>query len=251
VPDHADFTGRTEAAAAVELRARVTGYLDRVLFKDGDRVRKGQVLFEIDPRPYRAELDAARAKLARARARLKLAAANLRRAQALAPGRGVSREEYDKVVLERDEAQAAARLAEVGLDLARLRLEFTRVSSPLDGRVGRRLLDAGNLVKADETLLATVVGEGPVYVYFDVDERTALRLLDGGKFKAGLPVAVGLATDKGFPRRGTVDFVDNRVNPTTGMLRMRATLANADGVLVPGLFVRVRLTQGRPAGGER
>jgi RND family efflux transporter MFP subunit len=242
---HEDFTGRTEAAATVELRARVTGYLDRVLFKDGAAVKKDEVLFEIDPRPYRAELDRADAALTQAQARRKRAEAEFKRADTLFRNRTMTREEYDKVSADYAEAQAGLRLAEATRDVARLHLDFTKVTAPVSGRIGRRLLDPGNLVKADDTALATLVRPDSLYVYFDVDERTALRLRQG-KLKAGLPVAVGLAGEQGFPHRGTVDFVDNRVDAKTGTLRVRAVLANAEGLLMPGLFARVRLFVEQP-----
>jgi RND family efflux transporter MFP subunit len=248
VTDHENFTGRTHAAASADLRARVSGYLDKVTFKDGAEVKQGELLFEIDPRPYRADLDRAEAALVLSSTRLKRAEIELKRATALLPRRAVSKEEFDKVVADRDEAAAAIRVAQAEREVARLRLAFTRVAAPFDGRIGRRLVDVGNLVKADDTHLATLVARDPMYVYFDIDERTALRLRrtarQGRPRAAELPVAVGLADEKGFPRRGTIDFADNRVSPTTGQLRLRAVLPNKDGLLMPGLFVRVRLALG-------
>jgi RND family efflux transporter MFP subunit len=251
VTDYEDFTGRTEAAMTVELRARVTGYLDKVAFKDGAEVKKGDLLFEIDPRPYRAELDRANALVAQAEAHLKLAEANLKRAEALLPRGAISKEEYDKVVGERVEAEAALRVAMASRETAKLNVEFTRVYSPIDGRIGRRMLDPGNLVKADETILATIVSKAPAYAYFDIDERTVLRLRkalreDRGDAKNAWPVQMALTGETGFSHRGTVDFVDVRVNPNTGTLRLRAVFANADGALVPGLFARIRLPISEP-----
>ncbi len=199
VTDHEDFTGRAEAPVRVELRARVSGYLLRAPFQEGADVKQGDVLFEIDPRPYRAELDRAEAAVGLAEAHLKLAAANLKRAEAGLAARNVSREEYDKVVAERAEAEAGLRAAKAGQEVARLNLDFTRVVAPVSGQVGRRLIDPGNVVKADETNLAVLITRDPVYVYFDIDERTYLRLRRlpaAGKPGADkLPVGVGLADE--------------------------------------------------------
>jgi RND family efflux transporter MFP subunit len=253
VTDYEDFTGRTEAVASVELRARVTGYLDKVTFKDGAEVKKGDVLFEIDPRPYRAELDKAEANLALREVGVKRVELDFRRAKALLSRRAISQEEFDKFAADLEEARAALVVAKAHLAATRLTLSFTKVSAPIDGRIGRRLIDAGNLVKADDTILATIVTKAPLYAYFDIDERTILRSLRAvraGKREAKraleFPVRMGLADEKGHPHRGTVDYTANRVNPRTGALRARAVLANADGLLLPGLFVRVRLTTSAP-----
>jgi RND family efflux transporter MFP subunit len=250
--DHADFTGRTEAAVTVELRARVTGYLDKVSFKDGAEVKPGDVLFEIDPRPYQAELARADAGLAAAEARLKRAETDLNRAKALLGKAAIGRDEFDKINGDFEEARAGIALAKANREVATLNLSFTKVTAPVAGRVGRRFVDPGNIVKADETTLTTIVGKEPMYVYFDMDERQYLNLrkaMRDGKVKGAgeeLPVAVGLSNEEGFPHKGKLDFVDNRVDPTKGTIRMRAVLPNADGMLVPGLFARVRLTTGQP-----
>jgi len=246
VPDYEEFTGRTEASATVDIRARATGYLTRVLFKEGAEVKQGALLFEIDPRPYQAELMKAEAALTQAEARLQRTAANHKRAAALLPTKAISREEYDKITAERDEAEAMRLASRAVVEHAKLNLDYTKVTAPISGRVGRRFVTEGNLVKADETLLTTIVSQGPMSVYFDVDEKTVLRLRRDRKDGTGLPVGLGLADEKDFPRRGTVDFADLRVDPQTGTLRMRAVFANADGTLLPGLFVRVRMTVGEP-----
>jgi len=250
VTDYEDFTGRTEAATRVDLRARVIGYLLTTAFQEGAEVKKGDVLFEIDPRPYQAELEKAQAGLLVAEARFKLADADHKRMTALLARKAVSQDEVDKTVAGRVEAEAGVRLARASLDAARLNLDFTRVHAPIDGRVGRRLLDPGNLVKADDTILATLVTREPIYVYFDADERTVLHLRrslrEGERKSEKHPVRVGLADEKGFSHRGVVDFTDIRINPNTGTLRMRAVLPNKEGLLMPGLFVRVRLTIGEP-----
>jgi RND family efflux transporter MFP subunit len=253
VTDYEDFTGRTEAVSRVELRARVTGYLDRVTFKDGADVKKGEVLFEIDSRPYRAEVEKAEARLALREAGVKRAELDFRRAKALLARRAISKEEFDKLAADLEEAQAALIVARADLTATRLTLSFTKVYAPIDGRIGRRLLDAGNLVKADDTILATIVSRASMYVYFDIDERTLLRSLRavgagklGAKGEIDLPVRMGLADEKGRPHRGRVDFMDNSLRPGTAALRVRAVLPNADGLLMPGLFVRVRLTTSAP-----
>jgi RND family efflux transporter MFP subunit len=250
VTDHEDFTGRTEAPIRVDLRARATGYLIKAAFREGAEVKQGDVLFEIDPRPYQAELDKVEAEVKLAEAHLKLADAVQMRAAAQLAQKTIGQEEFDRVAGERILAEAQVGAAKARRTLAQLNLDYTRVLAPVGGRVGRRLVDPGNLVKADETILATLVSRSTVYIYFDVDERSALRLLrlvreDKAKTEK-IPAAIGLADEEGFPHRGVVDLTDNQVNPDTGTLRMRAVLANKDGLLMPGMFVRVRLTIGEP-----
>ena len=204
VTPYEDFTGRIDAGASVELKPRVTGYLERVLFKDGAEVKQGEALFEIDPRPYQAQLAKAEAELVASEARLRSAKAAHDRASALAKTAGViSREEIDKAASDRDVATANVQVARATLDFARITLGFTKVVAPIDGRIGRRLLDVGNLVKADETTLARIVSSGSMSVVFDIDERTYLRMSRAakeGKFKEPA-VTVGLADEAGFPRR--------------------------------------------------
>ncbi|HEY7153180.1 MAG TPA: efflux RND transporter periplasmic adaptor subunit, partial [Gemmataceae bacterium] len=250
VTDYEDFTGRTEAVARVELRARVTGYLLKSTFQEGAEVKKGDVLFEIEPRLYQADLDKALASVRLAEARLKLAKANYKRVKAIFDQNNAGQGELDKAATEREVAEAEVRAAEASREIAKLYLAFTKVIAPIDGRIGRRAIDPGNLVKADETILATLVSRDPMHVYFDVDERSVLRLLRlarGDKGKAEkMPAAISLAAEEDFPHRGVVDLTDNQVNPETGTLRMRAVLSNKDGLLMPGLFVRVRLAMGAP-----
>jgi RND family efflux transporter MFP subunit len=250
VTDAEVFTGRTEAVTTVELRPRVSGYLTKVAFKDGAEVKKGDLLFEIDPRPYQAEVEKAEAGLTLAQSQVKQADADYARTKALVDKNALSREELDKAAAGREEAGARLGAAKAVLDSARLTLNFTKVTAPISGRIGRRLLDAGNVVKADETHLATLVSEGPVYVYFDMDERTLLRLRKGGQLKAGkgpaVPVAAGVGDEKDFPHKGQIDFLPNEVDPAKGNIRARAVLANPDGALTPGLFTQVRLPLGEP-----
>jgi RND family efflux transporter MFP subunit len=249
VVDYEDFTGRTEAAQAVTLRARVSGYLIKAAFQEGAKVKQGDLLFEIDPRGYQADVDRAKAELARAEAHLKRVAAELERAKALLPKGNISREEFDKITGDREEAQASVAVARASLEAARLQLDFSHVPAPINGKIGRRLLDPGNLVKADDTPLAVLVSTDPVYAFFDVDERSYLRLaraLQQGKTKADPPVTMGLADEEGFPHNGKVDGVNNQADPTTGTIRFRAVFPNPQGLLIPGLFVRIRLATSSP-----
>ena len=252
VTDHEDFTGRTDTSRSVNLLPRVTGYLTAVKFKEGGPVKEGELLFEIDPRPYQAKLDQALSQVDLGKAGLELARATLTRDQALAKAAqgSVSPQQLDQDRAAVNEAQARVKAAEAGVTLCKLELDLCKVRAPVSGRIGLRQVAPGNLVKQDETLLAVLTPEGPTYVYFDIDERTFLRLRQRtlkGKAEADkLPVAVALADDAGFSRRGVVDFIDNRVDPATGTVRLRATLADKDGLLTPGLFVRVRLTVGEP-----
>jgi RND family efflux transporter MFP subunit len=251
VTDYEQFTGRTEAVENVEIRARVTGYIDKVLFKDGAEVKKGDVLFVIDPRPYQAELNKAEAARALAEAHHRRVEIDYKRAVSMLPRRAIGQEEYDRIAGERTVAEAALGPARAFCDAARLDLLFTQVQAPIDGRIGRRLVDAGGLVRADRTPMATLVSTDPVYVYVDIDERTALHLLrDAGEGRRrgvlGLPVSMGLADEKGFPHRGKIDFIDNRVDPAKGTLSMRAVFPNPDHLLLPGLFARIRLSVGEP-----
>lgn len=254
ITDSEDFTGRTEALRTVEVRARVTGYLEKLYFEDGSEVQEGSQLFEIDPRPYQADLDRAAATLAQAEAHAKRLEADHERASKVFSRGALSREEYDRVSGDLAEAQATVDIAKANLKMARLNLSYTRVTAPISGRISRRLVDPGNMVKADETALTTIVTLDPMYVYFDMDERTLLklrRLVREGKIKtrseAEVPVRVALADETEFPHQGAIDFSDNVVDPSTGTLKVRGIIPNpTPRVLSPGLFVRVRLLIGKP-----
>lgn len=239
-----DFTGRVAAVETVELRPRVSGYVQRVAFEEGQLVRKGDLLFEIDPRPYRAALARAEAELARARSEARLAAAQHERAQALVEARAISREEFETRNAANAQGHAAVRAAEAAVAAARLDLQFTQVRAPIDGRAGRALVTVGNLAQADATVLTTVVSQDPVHVYFEADEQTWLRYsrdAGSGRDGDGRVVRVGLAGEDGLPHAGTLDFIDNQVDPATGTIRARAVLRNPDGLFTPGLFARVQL----------
>ena len=235
-----DFTGRVAAVESVELRPRVSGYVQRVAYAEGEEVRKGDLLFVVDPRPYQAALDRALAELARAQAESRLAGAQDARAQSLIEVKAISREEFEQRKANTAGANAAVRAAEAAVTAARLDLQFTQVRSPIDGRAGRALVTQGNLAQADATLLTTVVSQDPVFVYFEADEQTWLRHSAAAR-SGDNPVRVGLSSETGYPHTGTLDFVDNQVDPRTGTLRARAVLRNPDRLFTPGLFARVQL----------
>ncbi|PRF71141.1 efflux transporter periplasmic adaptor subunit [Burkholderia multivorans] len=245
-----EFNGRVEAVDAVELRPRVSGYLQRIRYKEGDLVAQGAVLFEIDPRPYRIALDRAIAQQQRARAAEHLARVQLQRVQTLIDAHATSQEELDNARAAAEQARADLQAADAAVADAKLNLGFTEVRAPIAGRVGRALATAGNLARADDTLLTTVVSQDPVYVYFDCDEQSYLRYnaqrADPAHRAIGAdPVRVGLANETGFPHVGTVDFLDNRLDPQTGTIRARVRLPNADHTFTPGLYARVQLVSGR------
>ena len=243
-----EFTGRLEAVDQVEIRPRVSGYIKRVTFTEGREVKKGEVLFEIDPRPYQAELARAEAELERAKSAAALAASDVQRAQTLVKAQAISREEYDSRTSAEAQGGAGVKAAEAAVQTARLNLEWTRVHSPINGRVSNALVTSGNLVEAGPpaTLLTTVVSLDPMYVYFDSDEQTYLRYAGrarhGSNWRtAKLPVYLGLANEDGFPHEGQLDFVDNQIDPNTGTIRTRAVFSNTSRALTPGLFARVKL----------
>jgi RND family efflux transporter MFP subunit len=258
ITDYYEYTARTAAVEAVEVRARVSGYLVKVNFRDGLMVKKGDLLFQIDPRPFQAVLDEAKGQVAQWEAKLARAEADVTRDERLLPKGAASQKDLDQAVADQGEARAAIQSARGAVDRAALDLEFTRVTAPISGRISRHLIDEGNLVTADTTLLTAIVSTDPMYAYFDVDERTVLhvrQLIREGKARnarAGeeLPVLLGLANETGFPHQGTINFLDNQVNPQTGTLRLRGVfpneVVNGSEVLLPGYFVRVRLLPGQP-----
>jgi RND family efflux transporter MFP subunit len=251
VIDFQDFTGRLSAVKMVEVRARVTGYVDEVPFKEGDTVRKDDLLFQIDPRTYKADLNLAEANLKLAQAERDVQERNVRRDEKSLRNRAISQEIYDQTVAALEKARANCAAMEAARDRAKLYLEYTRVIAPFDGRISRRFVDPGNLVNENNTVLTTVVTENPLYVYFDVDERTFLELVTAGSPTASswftglrFPVLLRLANEEQFAHAGTVDFIDNQVSPTSGTIRMRAEFQNPKGALKSGLFARVRLPLG-------
>jgi RND family efflux transporter MFP subunit len=260
VTDFAEYPGRTDTPQQQDVRARVSGYIVEANFKEGREVKKGEVLYVIDPRPYQAALDVAAGQLEVARARAERATADLKRAEEQKKTPGViSQQEYDQYRAAKLEADAAVKAAEAQVESKRLDLGYTRVIAEQDGRVGRILYTVGNLVSA-ENLLTTIVAQDPIYVFFDLDENTVLRiqkLIREGKFRSArrhddVPVWVGLANEPGqFPHAGRVNFVANRVDAGTGTLQVRAVLPNPEEaggnrIFSAGLFVRVKLPLGEP-----
>jgi len=245
VTDWDEFTGHFESVDAVEVRPRVSGFVQRVAFAEGATVRRGDLLFVIDPRPYEAEVARAEAELARARTRAQLARMELDRAQRLVATQAISREELDARQSAQSEGDAAVRSAEAALATARLNLEWTSVRAPIAGRVGRAEVTPGNLVQAGPpaaTLLTTIMSLDPIYVYFDTDEQAYLKYVGAMRGRTNKrPVYIGLANEAGFPHQGTLDFVDNQLDRGAGTIRVRALLRNADQRFAPGLFARVRL----------
>jgi membrane fusion protein, multidrug efflux system len=243
-----EFSGRLQAVDTVDVRPRVSGYIDRVAFTDGARVKKGQLLFQIDPRPFQAEVERLVAERTRSVSDLELARANRARAERLISAHAISREEYERQVAAEASAKGALGSIDASLQEARLNREFTEVRAPIDGHVSRAIITAGNLVTS-ASLLTTLVSDDPVYVYFDADEQTYLRYAKAKQDPAringgGSDVYIGMVDEDGYPHSGKLDFIDNQVDATTGTIRARAELANPDGRYTPGLFARVRLIGG-------
>ena len=284
VTDYETFSGRTEAVETTDVRARVSGYLTKVNFVDGAHVQAGDVLFEIDPRPYEAALAKAKASVAQAQAaiqqgefgiaqaesNLDYLAGEYQRNRQLARNRSVSDTELDKSQSDVKATSAGVKVAKANVEAAKanlkaaeaeqrtaqLNVDFTKVLAPIRGVVSRRMVDRGALINADTTLLTNIVRLDQVYAYFDVDERTWLdlrrRLVNTGQLatiqKGAIPVWIGLASDTGYSYEGHIDFADNKLDPSTGTMRMRGTFENGDRYFQPGMFVRVRLPIGQPHG---
>ncbi len=246
-----EYTGRIEAVEAVEVRARVSGYLESVHFRDGQVVQEGELLFVIDPRPYQVQLDRAEAEMELAKARLQLERNDYSRAQVLFEARAISEEEADTRASDLRVAKASVQSALAAVEAAALNLEFTRVTAPVSGRISRHFVSEGNLINggsAQATLLTRIVSLDPIFCYFEADERSYLkyaRLSREGKRpssrEAKNPVYLALADEEGFPHKGYMDFVDNRLDPNTGTMTGRAVLPNPDFLLTPGLFARIRV----------
>jgi multidrug efflux system membrane fusion protein len=252
-----EYTGRLEAVHQVDVRPRVSGLLSSVRFTEGAIVRRGDVLFEIDPRPFQAEVDRLRAELARSRAALSRTRTERDRAERLAAEKAMSAEEHDRRSSSAAEAEAQVSAVEAALRAADLNLEFTRVVAPIGGRVGRAIVTEGNIVSSgpgEATLLATLVSLDPIYASFEVDEQSFLafsRARPGTRAGATAAatgwgsIGMALAGEQEFPREGRLQFLDNQLDAATGTIRVRALFANADGALTPGLFVRLRMSGGR------
>jgi multidrug efflux system membrane fusion protein len=243
-----EYTGRLQAVESVEIRARVSGYLKEIAFKDGGKVKKGDLLFVVDPRPYMAQLHQATAELDRAKSRLDLARNDVGRAQRLLKEQAISEEEYDTRSKNLVQAAASVESAKATVDIAQLNVDFTQIRAPIPGRISRKLITEGNLVAADTTVLATIVSVDPIHVYVDADERSVLkyrRLSIEGKRQSArdfkIYVEMALIDEQAFPHQGYIDYVDPEVNPATGTIRARGVFANPDDLLGPGLFARVRV----------
>jgi RND family efflux transporter MFP subunit len=260
VTDYFEFPGQTAAVGEVEVRARVAGYIVKVAFIDGQEVKAGDLLFEIDPRPYQATLDRMTAELTRLKAQGVKMQANVKRAEKLRPSNAISEDDYEDSVAQLAMNKASIAAAEASVRDAKLNLEFTRVVSPITGRTSRARITEGNLVRADgsdPTLLTTVVTTNPVYVYFDIDERVLLQYQELVRKNSRdlhpkmlkdlqLPVEIGMANEQGFPHTGVMNFADNKIDRNTGTLRVRGVFENPKEFLTPGLFVRVRIPFGAP-----
>jgi membrane fusion protein, multidrug efflux system len=250
-----EYPGHLEAVEMVEIRPRVTGYIDSIHFQDGAEVKAGDLLFVIDPRPYQAELNQAQARRQQAETLLELARSDLKRAEGLRGTKAISEEEYDtrhNAVQAGEAALTAARAAE---DTVRLNLDYTRIKAPISGKIGRRLVTVGNFVQlqgggGSATVLATLVSLDPIYAYFDVEESAYRTYRANAKAFEGnggaLPCELALVNDRGFTHRGHLDFFDNQVNPQTGTIRLRAVFENPDRTLVPGMFANLRVLAGPP-----
>jgi RND family efflux transporter MFP subunit len=243
VTDVETFSGRLEAAEFVELRPRVAGTIDKVHFTDGATVAAGALLFTIDPRPFEAEVARAESQVVAAKSRADLAQTEYARAQKLLDSRAVSRQEFDQLAAGARTSEADIKAAEAALRVARLNLAYTAVRAPIGGRLSRANVTAGNLVN-EQVVLTSIAATNRVHAYFDGSEQTFLRVRAAGNAKP--VVRMGLANEQGYPHQGTLDFVDNRLNPQTGAIRLRASFDNRDGRFVPGLAARLTMTTSAP-----
>jgi RND family efflux transporter MFP subunit len=247
-----EYPGHLEAVEMVEIRPRVAGYIDSIHFQDGAEVKAGDLLFVIDPRPYQAELEHARAQTQQAETHLELARNDLKRAEGLRGTKAISEEEYDSRSKAAREAEAAMAAARANEATARINVDYTRITAPISGKIGRRLVTPGNFVQLQgnggaATVLATIVSQDPIYCYFDAEEEAYLRYCKNGGTGGSRRCELALVNEEGFPHTGRVDFFDNQIDPQTGTIRVRAVFDNADRALVPGLFANVRVPAGQPA----
>jgi RND family efflux transporter MFP subunit len=251
-----EFTGRIEAVESVDIRPRVSGYITQIAFKAGSLVKKNDLLFVIDRRPYQADLDQASAQVEQAEAQLKLTQIEVDRAKELRTKNTISASEFDQTAASFQVASAAVRAAQAAKAAAALNLEFTEIRSPIDGRVSNERVTVGNLVQpgaTDSSILTTVVSTDPLYIYIDADENSVLKYIklsqEGKRISAktqNIPAFAQLANETGFPHEGVVEFVDNRLDPETGTLRARAVFKSWSDLLSPGFFVRTRIPGAQP-----
>jgi membrane fusion protein, multidrug efflux system len=242
------YTGRTDAVENVNITPRVSGYIDNITFKAGDLVNKGDLLFVIDPRPYQAILDQAKAQQREAEANQQLQDANFARQERLRQTGVIAKEDYDTALSNKNQGVARVLAAQASVESAQLNLTFTQVISPIRGLISRELVTVGNLVQADTTLLTNIVSVDPIYAYFNVDERSVLkyeRQVREGKMtdarSGAVPLSLQLENENGFPHQGSIDFINNQFNSSTGTLQVRGLFPNAHRVLIPGSFVRIRV----------
>ena len=252
VKEYDEFSGRLEAVERVEIRPRVSGYIQSIHFVDGKEVKKGDLLFVIDPRPYQADLQKAEAELSASKSRAELSRSQMNRTAKLLEDKFISKEAYDERVSSMGEASANSRAAQAAVNAARLNLEFTQVRAPISGRVSRTEVTVGNLISGGQagqaSLLTTIVSLDPIYAYFDGDEQIYLKY--GAMARSGErassrdaanPIFMGLANETGFPHEGRMDFVDNKLDPATGTIRARAVFDNKERLFTPGLFARLKV----------
>lgn len=254
ISDEAEFTGHTDVIGAVEIRARVNGFIEEVAFTDGKVVKEGDLLFQIDPRPFDAMVDRDQAALELANARAKRAASDLARAEKLIKGKTITQEEYDQTFAGDAESSAAVKQAEASLRNSKLDREYSTVTAPISGRVSRAMITKGNLVNStagSATLLTSIVPVDKIYAYFDVDEPMLLRHVGNARDESRppIPVEMELANESNFPHKGEIDFIDNKLDALTGTIRVRGVFPNPEGTLTPGLFARIRIRskEKRPA----
>jgi len=261
ITNYDEYPGTISAYASVDIYARVTGFITKISFTDGQEVKAGAELFVIDPRPYQAEFDMQTATIETAKAQLKLAEQEFLRTQELFRTKSASAEQLDEATAKRDSAKGDLARAQSDLEQKKLYLDWTSVTAPFDGRMSNRLVNIGNLVNGSQgsaTKLTSIVAEDPIYVYFDVDERSMQRYLDqveqtqhhkpnlANVASVKIPVYFALASDTGFPHEGYLDFVDTQTNNKTGTVKSRAVFANPDRLFIPGYFARVRIRSGPP-----
>jgi len=253
VIDYEDFTGHIEAVKSVTVQAMVSGRLEKVLFKEGAMVEENQPLFLIDPNVFQAQYDQTVANVKLAKAHLDRLELDLKRAKSLLPTNAIAQSDYDKAQGDRDEAAAALEVAVAARNSAKDNLEYTTVRAKFAGRISRQMVDPGNMVRANDTKLTTLVSNDLLYVYFDIDERTTIkirRLIDASNFASAehspLTISYGLADEEGFPRTASVNFVDNQIDMSTGTWRLRAKIDKPDPTLLPNMFLRVRVPLGKP-----
>jgi multidrug efflux system membrane fusion protein len=242
------YTGRTAAVESVDVRPRVSGYIDNITFRAGDSVNKGDLLFVIDPRPYQAVLDQAKAQQRQAEANQQLQDANFARQDRLRQTGVIAKEDFDTALSNKNQAVASVLAAQAAVESAQLNLTFTQIISPIRGVISRELVTVGNLVQTDTTLLTNIVSVDPIYAYFNVDERSVLKyqaLVRTGKLtdarSGAVPISLQLENEDGFPHQGSIDFINNQFNSSTGTLEVRGLFPNADSILIPGSFVRIRV----------